>query len=86
MNKDYKTMRDNRLQANRQILELLSDYIEQNPDIRFQQALWNLNIITRTGYAKDKVLIEDRFYEESDITLDIIRKEHTRHGEIKKHD
>ena len=36
-----------RQQANFLILSILTDYITRNPDIRFQQALWNLDLVRR---------------------------------------
>lgn len=44
-----------RLEANLKIVYYLEEFFKQNPDMRFQQALYGLNIITN----------EDKFYEES---------------------
>ena len=53
------------------ILNILREYLENNPDIRFIQALWNLGIIDRDsiwniGEINNPI---DRFYEEPDETL-----------------
>lgn len=50
---------------NQKILEKLSLYLEQNQDIRFIQALWNLKIITSDNDNK----VEDRYNEEPSNTL-----------------
>lgn len=55
----------NRQEANRKILRMLSDNVEQHPDWRFHQILWNLSI-SLTGV--------DQYYEESKDTLE--RVEH----------
>lgn len=62
---------ENRLENNRKILKEICEYIEQNPDIRFIQALWNLNIINRDVKGD----IVDRYYEEPEKTLLRLRKE-----------
>lgn len=55
----------NRKEGNEKLLQLLKDYLEANPDIRFIQALWNLKLIdSKIGEG-----IIDRFYEESNETL-----------------
>lgn len=62
----------NRKEGNEKLLQLLKDYLEANPDIRFIQALWNLNIIDDKiieGNGHDIVVLVDRFYEEPDETL-----------------
>lgn len=62
-----------RLEYNKQLLKILKDYLETNPDIRFIQALWNLNIIDLRTVTLSPELrhieIVDRFYEEPDETL-----------------
>lgn len=55
-----------RLEANKILVEILSAYIQQYPDIRFGQALFNLGLIQR---KPDSLDIEDPFYEESTKTL-----------------
>ena len=49
-----------RQEANRTILNLLSEAIEKNPDLRFHQILQNLGI---------EIPHTDQFYEESSKTL-----------------
>lgn len=48
---------NNRLYYNLKLLHILRRKINENPDLRFQQLLWNLGI--ENG--------NDRFYEESHI-------------------
>lgn len=50
-----------RQEANRTILEILTQAVEQNPDCRFHQLLQNLGI---------EVPHTDQFYEESTQTLE----------------
>ena len=51
-----------RKEYNKKILEVLTKYIEENPEIRFGQALINLNILQN---EKDKNVIFDPFSDES---------------------
>lgn len=62
-----------RQQNNIEILKILNKVILQNPDMRFLQLLWALNIINID--IDNNGFIEDRFYEESDKTLEFIKKE-----------
>lgn len=57
-----------RYEANKKILEILSKYIENNTEQRFIQILWNLDLIT----IGNSGIIEDRYNEESEITLNKI--------------
>lgn len=59
-----------RQQANFQILALLVDYVAKNPDVTFQQALWNLNLIRRDSEGN---FIDD-YNEESVDTLIALRE------------
>ena len=43
-----KELTDKRIECNREILRKLSEYLTANPDMRFSQALMNLNIVN--GY------------------------------------
>lgn len=61
----------NRQEANRKILSILSDIIEQHPDWRFHQILQNLHISLR-DVTEFKCL--DQFYEESEETLERIKR------------
>ena len=47
---------------NEKILKVLTKYLEENPEIRFGQALINLNILQ---YEKDKYVVFDPFSDES---------------------
>lgn len=67
----------NRKEENEKLLKVLADYLENNPDIRFIQALWALDIIDRevadsSGFETS--FIVDRFYEEPDKTLERISR------------
>lgn len=62
------------LEANKLIIKKLEEFVNNNPNMRFIQTLWALNIINikpiynkELGYYEQK--IEDRFYEESVDTL-----------------
>lgn len=54
----------NRLEANRELLKLVSTVVEIYPDWRFQQVLWNMSITDGT----------DKFYEEPVDTLKRVKK------------
>ena len=51
--------KNDRLDANREILTILAEMIEKLPDLRFHQILWTLKIEDGT----------DKFYEEPSDTL-----------------
>ena len=55
-----------RQEANREILKLLSEVVENQPDWRFGQILINMNVLTRCDFVK----CMDPFYEESIKTLE----------------
>lgn len=59
----------NRLKANEKILKILEQYINEHPDMRFIQILWALDIIN----MENEWLIEDRFHEESEKTLEKLK-------------
>lgn len=66
-----------RQEGNKKLLKLLEEYLTNNPDIRFIQALWNLKIIDDKiieGNGHDIVVPVDRFYEEPDETLERISR------------
>lgn len=52
-----------RLEANREILQILSELVSRHPDLRFTQ------IMAMLSYYDNK-----KFYEESEETLRIIKK------------
>lgn len=58
-----------RQEANRKILEVISDYVEKCPDIRFWQLLYNLDIIRGEPFE-----IKDDFVRESVEMLNNLRK------------
>jgi hypothetical protein len=60
----------NRLEANREILNLLRAAVEQHPDWRFHQILQNLDVNLR-DVATLKCF--DQFYEESEETLERVK-------------
>lgn len=62
----------NRYKNNLILLNMLREYLENNPDIRFIQALWNLKIIDSKiteGIGHEIIVPIDRFYEEPFETL-----------------
>ena len=66
------------LQENEIILATIQNYLKNNPNIRFIQALWNLGIITAENSVTGGLVIEDRYNEKSSTTLDrmkILREE-----------
>lgn len=59
----------NRQKFNKELITILNDAVEHNPEMRFIQLLWALRLIDRNI---DGIL--DRFYEESEATYNRIRK------------
>lgn len=57
-----------RQEANFQILNMLGTIIGKYPDIRFGQALVDLDIIQPTRLNNGDLVIKDPFYEESEVT------------------
>lgn len=55
-----------RLEYNNLILDKLTQYLHKYPDIRFGQALVNLNIVKFNKYGS----VDDPFYEESKVTFE----------------
>ena len=72
----------NRKQYNLEILNKLQEFLQKNPDFRFIQALWALDIIDRD----ENNLIIDRFYEEPNITLEKVDKRFAEFKGNKKND
>lgn len=66
-----------RLEKNKEILDLLRDYLERNPTIRFGQALSNFNLAThrdeKQGINGDITWMKNIFYEEPEETLTKMR-------------
>ena len=67
-------MTNSNLETNLKIIEELTKIIENNPEWRFQQILWNCGIISRNYNDQDELEIEDKFYENSEITLNTLQK------------
>ena len=67
-------MTNSNLKTNLKIIEVLTKIIENNPEWRFQQTLWNCGIISRNYNDQDELEIEDKFYENSEITLNTLQK------------
>ena len=72
---------NNRQKKNRLLLAEISAQIEAYPDLRFQQILQNLNITeldkdVQTGKFPHDITrySSDKFYEESDKTLEKVKK------------
>lgn len=62
----YKESIKNRKEYNKKLLKLLEDYLNRNPEIRFNQALINMSIVSQGTY---------QFFEEPDETLNrVLRK------------
>lgn len=62
----------NRYKNNLILLNMLREYLDNNPDIRFIQALWALKIIdskVEEGVGHEIIVPVDRFYEEPSETL-----------------
>lgn len=67
-------MTNSNLEINLKIIEELTKIIKNNPNWRFQQILWNCGIISRNYNDQDELEIEDKFYENSEITLNTLQK------------
>ena len=67
-------MTNSNLETNLKIIGVLTKIIENNPEWRFQQTLWNCGIINRNYNDQDELEIEDKFYENSEITLNTLQK------------
>lgn len=67
-------MTNSNLEINLRIIEELTKIIKNNPNWRFQQMLWNCGIISRNYNDQDELEIEDKFYENSEITLSTLQK------------
>ena len=67
-------MTNSNLETNLKIIEVLTKIIENNPEWRFQQTLWNCGIISRNYNDQNELEIEDKFYENSEITLNTLQK------------
>ncbi len=68
-----------RLEANHELLAILSNYLEKHPDIRFSQALMNCYFVKqedrRPTISIYKDLIwRDEFYLESEVLLERVKE------------
>ena len=61
-----------RYSTNKKILDIIAKSIDENHDMCFIQILWALGIINKKDF-----LIEDRFYKESEETLQKIKQNQT---------
>jgi hypothetical protein len=59
-----------RKEANMEIVRLIVNYINMNPDQRFTQIIQNLNIVEYDG---DSDMLRDNYHEESKDTLERIK-------------
>lgn len=62
-----------RQEANKEILKILEDYVNKYPDWRFGQILVNSKILG-VSYLSSGTVCADPFYEESEITLNRVKK------------
>lgn len=80
INENIKKIIDGRQYTNLQILNALRDYFLSYPDIRFGQALANLNII-EYDHSKLSPEVIDPFYDES---IEILKRVNDTLEKIKK--
>ena len=62
-----------RQEANRTILRILSEYVEDNPDIRFHQMLHNLNLTKQVVTPEGNFYLEDLYNMEPEKALERIK-------------
>lgn len=67
-----KNLIEQRQEANLRLLEIIQDYLEKYPSLRFGQALVNLNILEPTD---NMTVVKDPFYDEPMAMLDRIKQE-----------
>lgn len=68
----------NRQENNRKLIKILSELVENYPDWRFGQLLFNAGYIDR---KKNSLDIQDPFYEESKDTLTRVMSRVNREGD-----
>lgn len=66
-------MENTRFLYNIAILDKLSELVKKYPHLRFTQLLWNAGIIRKEKYGYP-ARIADTFYEESEKTWELMRK------------
>ena len=64
LNKKHEEIIKHRQKSNKKLLTILEEYITKYPNFRFIQLLWLLDIVNN----------DDRFYEESEETLETVLK------------
>jgi len=74
MDKEIAIKISKRREANSEILQTLKLYLDNNPQIRFSQALVNLNIIEQELDKQGNLITKDPFYEEPIDVLNRIKK------------
>lgn len=72
----------NRRDYNREIIGKLSEIVEEYPDFRFGQILFNF-VLTYSQSELGQIHIDDPFYEEPKVTLDRIVKHINKMKKIK---
>lgn len=68
----------NRRDYNREIIGKLSELVESQPDFRFGQILFNY-VLNHTISDLGQIHVDDPFYEESNVTLERITKNISKH-------
>ena len=65
-------------ETNKKILKMLESYVEIYPDMRFQQILYAFGV-TESMYdiETNESVVEDLYYEESNVTLQRMREVQT---------
>ena len=65
-------------ETNKKILKMLESYVETYPDMRFQQILYAFGV-TESMYdiETNESVVEDLYYEESNVTLQRMREVQT---------
>lgn len=67
-----KNLIERRQEANLRLLEIIQDYLEKYPSLRFGQVLVNLNILEPTD---NTAVVKDPYYDEPMAMLDRIKQE-----------
>lgn len=71
-------MKTNRQIANQMLVEILAEYLVKYPNIRFSQALFNLNIVIQNGHGN---WLDDYYVEPSEILNRIGNKQNEENKE-----
>ena len=62
-----KELTDKRIQCNQEILRKLSEYLSKYPDMRFSQALLNLNIVSDAYHHCDSYWADEFYIEPEEV-------------------